>query len=155
MREKVILDSIDQALLRELQNDGRLPNKTLAQRVGVAPSTCLARTQRLMESGVIKGFRAQVSAAAIGRQVQAVLAVQFIAHSRPLVDPFVAWARKRPETLALHHVTGAFDFLVHAACRDTEDLQQLVLEFTARREVGRVETHLVFGSWSGGPLIPG
>ncbi|GHJ40395.1 Lrp/AsnC family transcriptional regulator [Streptomyces sp. TS71-3] len=155
MAKDVVLDSVDLALLRELQNDGRLPNKTLAQRIGVAPSTCLARTQRLIDSGVILGFRAEVSAAAIGRQVQAVLAVQFVSHSRPLVDPFVAWARSRPQTRALFHVTGAFDFLVQAACSDTEDLQELVLEFTGRREVGRVETHLVFGSWQGGPLTPG
>jgi len=46
---------VDIAILRELQLDGRLPNKTLAERVGIAPSTCLDRVARLQRLGVIAG----------------------------------------------------------------------------------------------------
>ncbi|QPP05957.1 Lrp/AsnC family transcriptional regulator [Streptomyces bathyalis] len=153
MSESVTLDSIDSAILRELQKDGRLANKVLAGRVGIAPSTCLARTQRLQRAGVISGFHAKVSPQAVGRGIEAVLAVQFVAHSRPLVDPFVAWAQALPETRSLQHVTGPDDFLVQVACADTADLQQLVLAFTARQEVGRLQTYLVFASWEGGPVL--
>ncbi|RPF21743.1 Lrp/AsnC family transcriptional regulator [Myceligenerans xiligouense] len=154
MTREVRLDSVDLAILRELQHDGRLANKALAQRVGVAPSTCLARTQRLQDSGVIRGYRAEIDPAAVGRGLQAVLAVRLASHSRPLLGPFVEWARQLPQTRAVHHVTGPDDFLVHVACTDTDDLQHLVLELTARREVGRVQTDLVFASWPGGPVTP-
>ncbi|MFD4668902.1 Lrp/AsnC family transcriptional regulator [Lentzea sp. NPDC058450] len=149
-----LLDSVDVAILRELQLDGRLTNKVLAARVGVAPSTCLDRTARLHRLGVITGYHAAVSPAAIGNGVQALLAIQFQAHSLPLVDPFVDFVLGLPEVRSLLHVTGGDDFLVQVSCKNTADLQRLVLSFTARREVGRVQTHLVFESWEGGPQVP-
>jgi DNA-binding Lrp family transcriptional regulator len=149
-----LLDTVDTAILRELQLDGRIPNKALAERVGIAPSTCLDRTARLQRLGVITGFHAEVSPAAIGRGVEALLAVQFLAHKRPLVDPFIDFARSLPETRVLLHLTGDDDFLVHVCCTDAADLRRLVLEFTARREVGRVHTNLIFESWEGSPQLP-
>jgi DNA-binding Lrp family transcriptional regulator len=149
-----LLDPIDTAILRELQLDGRMPNKVLAERVGVAPSTCLDRTARLQRLGVLAGYQAKVSAPAIGRNVEALLAIQFLAHKLPLVDPFIHFARSLPETRTLLHLTGADDFLVHVCCTDTTDLRRLVLAFTARREVGRVHTQLIFESWEGSPLLP-
>ncbi|MHA6765638.1 Lrp/AsnC family transcriptional regulator [Streptacidiphilus sp. PAMC 29251] len=149
-----LLDTVDTAILRELQLDGRIPNKALAARVGIAPSTCLDRTARLQRLGVVTGFRATVSPGAIGRGVEALLAIQFLAHKQPLVNPFIGFARSLPETRLLLHVTGSDDFLVHVNCADTADLRRLVLEFTARREVGRVHTQLIFESWQGGPQLP-
>ena len=151
----MVLDSVDVAILRALQNDGRIANKALAGLVGVAPSTCLERVARLRRAGVITGFTATVTPDAVGRTVQALLAVQVQPHSRPLVDPFVAHVLALPETIAMHHVTGADDFVVHVACPSTAALQRLVLDqFTARREVARVETHLIFSSWTAGPILP-
>jgi DNA-binding Lrp family transcriptional regulator len=151
----MVLDSVDVAILRALQNDGRIANKALAGLVGVAPSTCLERVARLRRAGVITGFTATVTPDAVGRTVQALLAVQVQPHSRPLVDPFVAHVLALPETIGMHHVTGADDFVVHVACPSTAALQRLVLDqFTARREVARVETHLIFSSWTAGPILP-
>ena len=101
MGQNVILDSVDRALLDELQKDGRLSNKTLAQRVGVAPSTCLARTQRLQNAGVIRGYRAEIDPAAVGRGLQAMLMVRLTTHSRPLLGPFVEWIRRLPQARAV------------------------------------------------------
>nr|WP_042194202.1 Lrp/AsnC family transcriptional regulator [Kibdelosporangium sp. MJ126-NF4]CEL21157.1 Transcriptional regulator, AsnC family [Kibdelosporangium sp. MJ126-NF4]CTQ96277.1 Transcriptional regulator, AsnC family [Kibdelosporangium sp. MJ126-NF4] len=149
------LDSVDVAILRILQADGRIANKDLAAQVGVAPSTCLDRVARLRRLGMITGYTATVSPEAVGRNVQALLTVQVQPHARPLVDPFVQHVLALPETIALHHVTGASDFIVHVACHSTADLQRLVLdEYTTRREVGRVETHLIFSTWAGGPILP-
>ncbi len=154
MTQSVTLDSVDREIVQHLQNDARISNKVLASRVGVAPSTCLERTNRLLRLGVVTGFHARVAPKTVGRGVQAFLAVQFLAHARPLVDPFVDWARALPETIDLYFVTGGDDFLVHIACVDTDDLQRLVLDFTARREVGRLQTHLIFATWPGGPVQP-
>ncbi|TCO60479.1 Lrp/AsnC family transcriptional regulator [Actinocrispum wychmicini] len=155
MRDDVAFDSVDVAILRILQSDGRIANKDLAAAVGVAPSTCLDRVARLRRAGVITGYLAEVDAASMGRTVDALLAVQVQPHSRGVVDPFVAHVLALPETRAVHHVTGVDDFIVHVSCGSTRDLQRLVLdEFTTRPEVGRVQTHLIFGSWRGGPLLP-
>ncbi|MEV4319434.1 Lrp/AsnC family transcriptional regulator [Actinocrispum sp. NPDC049592] len=155
MRDDVGFDSVDVAILRILQTDGRIANKELAAKVGVAPSTCLDRVARLRRAGVITGYRADVDAAAVGRTVDALLAVQVQPHSRGVADAFVAHVLSLPETRAVHHVTGADDFIVHVSCGGTSDLQRLVLDqFTARREIGRVQTHLIFGTWQGGPVLP-
>ena len=149
------LDSIDLTLLVQLQNDARQANKDLAAQVGIAPSTCLDRVARLQRQGYITRYVAQVSCEALGRPVEALLAVQFAAHTKALVDPFVAAITALPETRALFHVSGPEDYIVHVACGTIADLQRLVLEeFTARAEVHHVQTNLIFSSWPGGPLTP-
>ena len=60
------LDALDRDILAELVRDGRLPNNVLAERLGIAPSTCLLRTQNLVKRGVIRGFRADVDHTLVG-----------------------------------------------------------------------------------------
>nr|WP_211269139.1 Lrp/AsnC family transcriptional regulator [Saccharothrix syringae] len=139
------MDSVDAAIVRELQKDARLPNKDLAARVNVAPSTCVVRHRSLRERGVITGYHAEVDLAAVGRSVQAVVAVRVRPHTRAVVEPFMAYALSLPEVLAVSHVAGPEDFLVHVAVADTAHLQRLVLDrFTTRREVSEVRTNLLF-----------
>src|ERR671927_263785 len=76
------LDDIDRRLVRELAIDARIPNNALAKRVGIAPSTCLGRVRSLRERGVIRGYHADVDPAALGRPIQAMIAVRLQAHAR-------------------------------------------------------------------------
>ena len=69
------LDAIDERLLAALVADARISNKQLAELVGIAPSTALMRTRALSERGIIEGFEANLSLSAIGRSVQALIAV--------------------------------------------------------------------------------
>ena len=71
-----VLDSVDRALLRELQNDARQTNKALADKVGSGAVHCLERVRELRARGVIRGFRAEVDPAAVGRPMEAILSVQ-------------------------------------------------------------------------------
>ncbi|MEV7197642.1 Lrp/AsnC family transcriptional regulator [Streptomyces sp. NPDC093510] len=155
MADSVALDPVDLHILRVLQNDARTTYRDLAAQVGVAPSTCLDRVTRLRRSGVILGHQLRLDPAKLGRGVEALLSVQVRPHRRDLVGPFVERVRALPEAMSLFHLTGPEDFLVHVAVAGPADLQRLVLdEFTARREVARVETRLIFQQWSCGPLLP-
>ena len=139
------LDRADLAILSELQRNARLPNKKLAERVGLAPSTCLERVRRLLDLGVLRGFHAEVDPVAMGIGIQAMIAVSLTKHSRDLVESFRAHALSRPEVLAVFHVAGANDFLLHVVVRDSDHLRDLALDaFTTRPEVARLETHLIF-----------
>ena len=139
------LDRIDFAILQELQNDARLPNKQLASRVGLAPSSCFARVKRLMEEGVLKGAHADVDTAALGIGLQAMIHVRLGKHSREQVQEFADHALALPEVVALSHVAGAYDYLVQGAGRDAHHLRDLALDaFTTRDEVEHLETHLLF-----------
>lgn len=139
------LDRIDFAIVAALQNDARLSNKELAARVGLAPSSCLERVRRLRHEKVLRGFRAEVDPAALGVGMQALIFVRLARHARKHVQTFRRHALGLPETLALYHVAGHQDFLVHVAIRDANHLRDLALDaFTTRREVARMETHLIF-----------
>jgi DNA-binding Lrp family transcriptional regulator len=119
----IVLDRIDRAIVAALQEDARLPNKGLAERVGVAPSTCLERVRALRARGVVRGFRAEISLDALSRGLEAIVA----------------------EVVQVFHVTGADDFLLHVAVRDTDALRDFVLDRLAGRpEVGHLETRVVY-----------
>ena len=139
------LDRIDRAIVARLQNNARTSNKEIAAAVGVAPSTALERTRRLEAEGVLAGYHAEVSPEALGVGLQALVAVTLRQHARPLVEAFEAHALGLPEVVQVFHTTGASDFLVHVAVRDTEHLRTLALaSFTERPEVARIETSLLF-----------
>jgi len=70
------LDAVDQAILEILSGDARITNNALAERVGVAPSTCLARVKALRESGVLRGFHAEIDLGALGRPLQAMISIR-------------------------------------------------------------------------------
>lgn len=139
------LDRTDRAIVALLQNNARTSNKEVAAAVGVAPSTALERTRRLEADGVLAGYHAAVDPAAVGLGLQALVAVTLRQHARPLVEAFEAHALRLPEVVQVFHTTGAADFLVHVAVRDTEHLRALALAaFTERPEVARIETSLLF-----------
>ena len=93
------LDDVDRAILEALGEDARIPNQRLAERVGVAPSTCLARVRALRERGVVQGFHAEVDLAALGRPLQAMIAVRLAVHAREQIEAFTRAVRALPGVL--------------------------------------------------------
>jgi DNA-binding Lrp family transcriptional regulator len=139
------LDQIDCAIVRCLSHNARISNKELAAAVGVAPSTALERTRRLEAEGTLCGYHAELDPHRIGVGVQALVTVTLRQHARPLVEAFQTHALSLPEVVQVFHTTGAGDFMVHVAVRDTDHLRTLALEaFTERPEVARIETQLIF-----------
>jgi DNA-binding Lrp family transcriptional regulator len=139
------LDAIDSALLALLQNDGRRTNRELATMLNIAPSTCLERMRSLRRRGLIVGYHAQVDLAAIGRPLQALIAVRVRPPNRAVIDGFRAFVEELPEVLSVFVVSGGDDFLIHVAVKDTDQLQALVLDkLTRRKELADVRTSLVY-----------
>ncbi len=150
-----MLDRIDTALLGLLRKNARLPNKALAEKTGIAPSTALERVRRMQESRVILGYHVEIAPQALGIGLQAMVAVRLARHSRALVDSFHAYLSARPEVIAFYHLAGADDFLVHVGAKDSDHLRELTLSaFTERPEVAHIETHLIFDYRRGNALPP-
>ena len=103
------LDAIDERLLAALVDDARISNKQLAELVGIAPSTALMRTRALSERGIIQGFEAKLSLSAIGRSVQALIAVRLRAHDREQIDRFTSRVPRLPAVLSTFHTSGSVD----------------------------------------------
>jgi DNA-binding Lrp family transcriptional regulator len=139
------LDELDQAILRELQADARRTNRDVAAAVGVSASTALERTRSLRERGVIRGAVLDLNLAAIGRGVQALIAIRIRPPSRRNIEAFRNWVSQLPETIGVFVVSGSEDFLVHVAVRDNQDLYAFVIDrLTERPEIADVRTSVVY-----------
>jgi DNA-binding Lrp family transcriptional regulator len=140
----VPLDEIDRRIVLELARDARLPNNLLAERAGIAPSTCLGRTRALRERGVIRGFHADVDQAALGRSLQAMIAVRLQSTARGHIRAFVAEVARLAEVLNVYFLGGKDDFLLHVAAASSEDLRDFVEHLSANADVAYTETSLIF-----------
>jgi DNA-binding Lrp family transcriptional regulator len=139
------LDDVDRALLEALSRDARMPNTKLAETVGVAPSTCLARVRALREAGVLLGFHAEIDLAALGRPLQAMIAVRLAVHARKDIDDFTRAVRSLPGVISVFHVTGVTDYMVWLAAADAQDLREFVVDHLAtHRAVAHAETSLIY-----------
>ncbi|HRC87977.1 MAG TPA: Lrp/AsnC family transcriptional regulator [Thermoanaerobaculia bacterium] len=138
-------DRIDIEILRELQKNARLSNKELAVRVGLAASSCLERVRRLANAGFFRGFHADLDPRKVGVGLEAMITIRLAHHVRNQVESFRGHVLSLPEVVAVYHLTGRSDFLVHVAVRDLDHLRELALNaFTTREEVDQMETSVVF-----------
>lgn len=139
------VDELDSAILRELQANARRSNREVAAAVGVSPSTALERTRELHRRGIIRGAVLDIDLAAVGRPVQALVAVRIRPPSRPVIEGFRDWVSGLPETLGVFVTSGTEDFIVHVAVADNESLYAFVIDrLTERREVADVRTSVVY-----------
>lgn len=139
------LDELDTAILRELQSDARKTNREVAAAVGVAPTTALDRTRGLRDRGVIRGAVLDVDLPAIGRPVQALIALRIRPPSRRVLEAFREWVTAQPDTLGVFVTTGSEDYLVHVAVPDNASLYEFVIDrLTQRPEVADVRTSIVY-----------
>lgn len=154
------LDDVDRAIVEALSADARLPNNRLAERVGIAPSTCLQRVRSLRARGVLQGFHAEVNLEALGRPLQALVAIRLAVHDRAQIEVFTSRVRALPGVLQVFHLAGPTDYLVWIATAGAQDLREFVVEHLATDPaVAHAETSLIYehhrgpGIW--GTLEPG
>jgi DNA-binding Lrp family transcriptional regulator len=139
------LDAVDHAILHALQDDARQTNRDLADAVHVSPSTSSERLRALRAEGVIRGFHADVDLGALGRHVQALIAITVRPPNRRQIEAFRSWVEALPEVVGVFVVSGASDFLLHVAVPDTDALYAFVIDrLTQRAEVADVNTSVVY-----------
>jgi DNA-binding Lrp family transcriptional regulator len=139
------VDSVDRAMLEKLADDARITNQRLAETVGIAPSTAIARLRSLRARGVIRGFHAEVDLAALGRPLQALIAVRLTVHDREQIESFTEAVSQLPGVLMVFHLTGATDYLVWVAATDAQDLREFVVDHLATHpSVAHAETSLIY-----------
>ena len=141
------MDQIDQQILRELSRDGRLPNATLADRVGLSPSACLRRVQELERSGVIKGYRAVIDPAKVGAGFIAYITVGLNAHTKAAQEAFERAVSRAPQVVECHNITGTVEYLLRIEAADLVAYKHFHTEILgALPQVDRLTTYVVMGS---------
>lgn len=112
------MDRKDRKILHSLEQDGRLSNTALAERVGLSPSACLRRVQSLEAKGVIKGYKAVLDQAALGNAFTVFVAVGLSDHSKQSAQAFEAAVANAEQVRECHNVTGSFEYLLRVEVPD-------------------------------------
>lgn len=139
------IDETDRRILENLAVQARIPNNALADRVGIAPSTCLARVRSLLDHGVIRGFYADIDPEALGHPLQAMIGVRLQVNARSAIDSFAPQLAGMAEVRNVFFVAGEHDFLVHVVVKDTAELRQfVVVNLSGNSDVASTETNFIF-----------
>ena len=133
--------------MHELERNGRLSNTDLAEKVGLSPSACLRRVQDLERSGVIRGYRAVLDRAAMGRSFVAYLAVGLNAHTKAVQEAFEKAVAAMPEVLECHNITGTVEYLLRIEVADLADYKIFHTDkLGTLPQVNALTTYVVMGS---------
>ncbi|MFD5014902.1 Lrp/AsnC family transcriptional regulator [Streptomyces chartreusis] len=112
------MDTIDEAIIAELERDGRLTNVELAQRVGLTTGPCLRRVQRLEADGVIRGYRAVIDPGSVGRSFEVLIDLGLESQDAETVEHFERTLAEAEEVLELRRMFGSPDYFVRVAAAD-------------------------------------
>jgi Lrp/AsnC family leucine-responsive transcriptional regulator len=129
------LDRYDRRILEELQRDGRISNQELAERIGLSPSPCLRRVRTLEESGLIRGYHAQLDAGKLGLSLMALIHISMDRHTPERFANFEQKVAALPEVLECLLITGQdADYQLKVVVKDMDAFQTLLLEKITRIE---------------------
>ncbi|MCH7935737.1 MAG: Lrp/AsnC family transcriptional regulator [Proteobacteria bacterium] len=126
------LDAIDRKILENLQNDARMRNVELAEKVGLSPSPCLRRVGNLEETGVIRGYATLVDAEAVGLPVSVFVSVTLEKQIEKALEKFEKEIRARPEVMECYLMTGDFDYLLRVVTSDLSAYERFLIEHLTR-----------------------
>ncbi|MBM3565231.1 MAG: Lrp/AsnC family transcriptional regulator [Alphaproteobacteria bacterium] len=155
MPQKVKLDRVDRRILADLQADGRMTNVDLARNAGISAPPCLRRVRALEESGLIKGYHADVDAKALGYNVTVFAQVGLSSQAEHDLEVFEKTVRAWPEVRECHMLAGETDFLLKIVARDWEDYQRfLTTRLTPAANVTHVKSALSIRASKNEPGVP-
>lgn len=120
-------DKVDRAIVSRLQRDGRIANVDLADAVGLSPSACLRRVKALEASGIIEGYRAEVSRIQAGLGLTIFMGLKVEGHSQETSSRIEQALLAIPAVVACYLVSGSDDFLVEAVVPDLAGYEQVLL----------------------------
>jgi DNA-binding Lrp family transcriptional regulator len=122
----VPLDQFDLKILTHLQREGRCSNVELADAIGLSQSPCLARTKRLQELGVIRGYGADIALEKLGEHVIVFSEVTISSHRRHDFRKFEEAAAGHREIVECYNVSGGYDYLLKVVAPSVARFQALM-----------------------------
>ena len=150
-----ILDPIDRHLLAELQAQGRITNVELASRVGLTAPPCLRRVRALEESGVIRGYHAELDGARLGFAITVFAMVSLKSQAEDALRGFEDHIRTLPEVRECHMLNGEIDFILKIVAKDLQSFQEfLTSSLTPAPNVASVKTSLTIRTAKQLPGVP-
>ena len=146
------LDEIDLKILSELQNDGRIRNNELADRVGISAPPCLRRMKSLRRRGFVRAIRATLDERLLGYEVTSFVLIQLKSQARTAVQAFEAQLAAQPHGQQCSQISGDADFMLKCLAANVEAMHRHLLQFAAMPEVQTIRTYPVLGLSKDAPL---
>lgn len=131
MRHKFLnikLDKIDHAIIKYLQNDGRISNSDLSEKVGLSQSACLRRVKGLEKQGIIEGYVAVMDQAAAGLTDNVFVQVTVEKQTKELLLEFEKIVRQCPQIMECYLMSGDADYLLRVIVSDASDYEKLHMD---------------------------
>ena len=141
------LDTLDRQILAELQEDGRMTNVELARRVNLSAPPCLRRVRRLEEEGIIRGYHADIDAAALGWEVMFFALVGLESQKQSVLDAFEALATSWPEVRECHMIRGGGGSIINMGSSYGIRCEPGFLAYAASKEAIRALTRTAAREW--------
>jgi Lrp/AsnC family leucine-responsive transcriptional regulator len=149
------MDRIDRKLVNLLQRDASRTNVDMAEDVGLSPSSCLRRLQRLRKSGVIDRVVAILNPAKAGRVIKAFVTVELKLHGEHHMRRFLDIACAEEAVSQAYAVTGETDVVLMLRLRDMEEFDELCDRlFRDQTNVARFFTTIVIRTAKEETAIP-
>lgn len=149
------LDAIDWRILRTLQDNGRITNVELAEKVGLSPPPCLRRVRALEEAGYIAGYRAMLSAEKLGYEVMVFAMVGLKSQAEAELTQFIERVKRWPLVRECYAVSGEADFMLKCVGPNLHSMQDFIIkDLTAAANVDSVKTTLILRQEKYEPGIP-
>lgn len=121
------LDAINLRILACLQENGRISNQDLADKVALSPSACLRRLKALEASGIILGYQARLDTERLGVEIEAFVQVSMREDDDGWHDRFVAEVGQWPEVCAIYVVTGESNYILRVQAASLKDYTDFVV----------------------------
>ena len=155
MAKKIKLDSVDRKILHDLQEDGRMTNVVLATRAGISAPPCLRRVRALEDSGIIRGYHADIDGDALGYTVTIFAFVGLTSQAETDLQDFESMVADWEMVRECHMLMGETDFLLKIVAHDWDDFQRfLTTKLTPAPNVSHVKTALSIRSRKNRPGVP-
>jgi len=122
------LDRTDRLILKHLQEEGRISNVALAKKVNLSATPCYERVRRLEKHGFIRSYTALLEPGLVGAGLLVFVEIDLLRTSPDAFRDFRREAKKLPELLECHLVSGNFDYLLKARVRDMQEYRILLGE---------------------------
>ena len=119
------MDSFDRDLVAVLQQEGRIANVQLAERVHLSESACLRRVRTLESQGVIQGYSARVDPQKVGLSGIVFVSITLERQDQDELRVFEEAVRALPEVMDCYLMTGEFDYLLRVVVADTQDFERI------------------------------
>lgn len=139
------LDHIDIKILSELQEDARITNLELAERVGLSPAPCLRRVRALEESGVVKKYVALLDPRKVGLALEIAIDVRLKQQTRQLMASFERRIVRLPEVVECCLTAGEWDYTLRVVTASLEDYQSFQLDrlMTSDSEIAALRSTII------------